>query len=219
MALRAADDPGPAPASLIHDETRLLDEKSTEQLSRSLQDARTQLGVSLYVAAYPYLGGGTVRDRALVLSDRWPGGEPGLAIVFNRGDSQAGIAASAGLWRRYPPDEAVLTLAEATDLLSKPDVAPEVRVQRAVKLVLQRLTKLEADRRARELSMTYSEAKLAEWFAAAVMALGAIVWFSLILWRRHEVRHAALFFPEVNVATRLGAPFGGGVIGVAGEDE
>ncbi len=54
-------------------------------------------------------------------------------MVFNRGDGQAGIAASAGLWRRYPPDEAVLVLAEVTKLLADSKITPQDRVKRAVK--------------------------------------------------------------------------------------
>lgn len=217
--LPAAEPAGPAPASFIHDETRLLDEKSSQQLSQSLQEAHEKLGVSLYVAAYPYLTGISVRDRALALADQWSGEEPGMAIALNRGDGQAGIAASAGLWRRYPPDEAVLVLSDATALLLKSGLSPEERVTQAAHLVLERVGKMEDIRQSRAQTLNHSELRLAGIFAAALMALGVIVWFGLILWRRHEAARSALFFPDVEVSTRLGAPFGGGVIGIAGEED
>lgn len=217
--LFGVDNLDPAPASFMQDDTRLLDEKSATQVSRELQDAKTNLGLSIYVAAYPYLSTGTVRDRALALSDHWCGEAPGFVMVFNRGDGQAGIAASAGLWRRYPPDEAVLVLADVTNLLADSKITAEDRVKRAVKLTVQRMAKLEKTQRAREHPMAGSETKLAEWFAAALMTLGIVVWLTLLWWRRYEARHHALFFPEVNVSTRLGASFGGGVIGVAGEED
>jgi hypothetical protein len=215
----AADELGQPPASLILDETRLFDEQGAAQTSAELKKAKTDLGLLVYVAGYPYLEHGAVRDRALALADHWCGANPGLVIVFNRGDGQAGIAASDGLWRRYPPDEAVEVLAAVTRLLADTKLAPEGRVKNAVQLTLQRMAELESTRRAREQPMTHSETKLAEWFAAALMVLGVLAWLALLLWRRHEARRQPLFFPEVNVGTRLGAPFGGGVIGVAGDEE
>jgi len=215
----AADDLGAAPASFIQDDTRLLNQDSRAQMGRDLQEAQTSLGFPIYVAAYPYLPGGPVRDRALALAEKWCGQEPGLVIVFNRGDSQAGTAASAGLWLRYPPDETVLVLADISTLLADTQISPEDRVKQSVKLALQRFAKLEEARHARERTFNGSEKQLAGWFAGVLMVLGVAVWLSVLWWRRHEARHHALFFPEVDVATRLGAPFGGGVVGLAGEEE
>jgi uncharacterized membrane protein YgcG len=219
-SLIRAEDLGPVPASFIRDETHLLDEKNAQALGHALQDARERFGVTVYVAAYPYISsGGTVRDRALELANFWCGEEPGLVIAVNRGTSQAGIAASAELWRRYPPDETVLALADATDLLMKPNTAPEDRVSLAVHSVLTHLAKMEEIRSAREQPMTRGEIHLAELFAAVLTAFGLIVWLGVTVWRRHEAARTALFFPDVEVGTRLGAPFGGGVIGIAGEEE
>ncbi len=58
----------PAPASFIQDDTRLLDEKFAAQVGRELQDAKTNLGLSIYVVAYPYIP----RARCVIARWRWP---------------------------------------------------------------------------------------------------------------------------------------------------
>lgn len=209
-----------APSSLIHDEAGLLVQPHSEELARDLQMTREKAGVTLHIATVPFLTGGTtVRDRALALANQWVGEQPGLVIAIDRGDGQGGIAASAGLWRRYPPDEVVLVLGDTTTLLADTRQPLDARLAHAVRLVSDRLVGMEMMRRAREQTLAAEETRLAGWFAAMLLIFSGTVWAAVALWRRHETRRGAIFFPDVDVGTRLGAPFGGGVIGMAGEEE
>ena len=219
-ALQTATGADTAPAALIHDEAGILDRAHADALGRDLELTREKADVALHVVTDPFLTGGvTVRDRALALANQWAGEQPGLVITINRGDGQGGIAASAGLWRRYPPDETVVILGDATALLSNSRRPLDERLTQAVRLVSDRLIGMEVARQARDKTVAAEEARLAAWFAALLLVFGGTVWISVTLWRRHETRRGAIFFPNVDVGTRLGAPFGGGVIGVAGEEE
>ena len=209
-----------APASFIHDEAGLLGRSRVEELTRDLQMTREKTEVTLHIATSPFLTGSTtVRDRALALANQWAGEQPGLVIDIDRGDGQGGIAASAGLWRRYPPDEVVLVLGDATTLLADARQPLDARLEQAVRLVSNRLVGMETMRRAREKTLATEETRLAGWFAVMLLIFSGAVWAAAVLWRRHEARRGAIFFPDVDVGTRLGAPFGGGVIGMAGEEE
>jgi uncharacterized membrane protein YgcG len=209
-----------AAASLLHDDTTFFDNSQREQLLHDLQTTREKAGTSLHIAVVPFLNGNVaVRDHALALANEWLGEQPGMVILANRGDGEGGIAASEGLWRLYPPDEAVLVLDDATTLLSNTRQPLETRVVQAVRLVSDRLVGMEIMRRARERTLAEQEARLAGWFAAMLLVIASMVWAGVAFRRRHEARRGAIFFPDVDVGTRLGAPFGGGVIGLAGEDE
>jgi hypothetical protein len=206
--------------SFIHDEAALLDRSKAEELDHDLQMTREKAGVMLHIVTVPFLARGiTARDRALAFANQNPGEQPGLVIAVARGDGQGGIAASAGLWRRYPPDDVVLVLGDATTLLGDARQPLNARLAQAVRLVSDRLVGMEKLRRAREKTLAAEEARLAGWFAAMLLILSGTVWAAVTLWRRQEARRGAIFFPDVDVGTRLGAPFGGGVIGMAGDEE
>lgn len=216
-ALRAAT---PPPANFVADDATLFTQDAAATLSATLRGASKKLGVSLYVVTYPFLPvGETVRERATQLADEWCQEKPGVVIVVNRGNLQAHLVASPALWRRYPPDETVVAFGAATTLLAQPTLSPEERVQQAVATILQHLVKMENVRQARARPFARSEAHLAEAFALVLLGMACVTWLLVSLWRRRQARRAAVYFPDVEVGTRLGAPFGGGVIGVAGEKQ
>lgn len=200
----------------VRDDARLFDAAVAERLNRKLADAYEATEVSILVACSSFLEGGNMREHAHTLVARWLKDQPGLLIAFNRGNSMPAIAASPEFWRRYPVDEVTQLFAAIGNILAVQPVPPEDRLLQAAELAVERVNRLEASRRLGQRFLTVADVRLAAFVGAALAAAGTAAWF--LAHRRRQRRVAAgamLVFPEVSVAPRLGAPFGGGAVGTS----
>ena len=207
----------PRPSNLLFDDARLFNEEGAEQLSRALMDAEQSLGVSVFVTSISFLdGGSTLRDRVLPMLASWSAGRPGLLVAFNRGNSQFSVLPTSEIWQRYSTDEVALLITDAAKLLGNHVPPPDGRMKDAVSLILDRLQKLETQRSARMASPPAPSLRLMLGLCGACVVLGLLFW---VLAARAKARSTGIYqprvFPEAEVGTRLGAPFGGGVVGEA----
>lgn len=203
----------PRPATGVHDETRLFTDVQKAELEAKLAQIQRRTGVSVFVTALTFSSDATARDTARRLAAAWCADIPGVVLLFDRGKAGTGLAVSPAVWRDYPADEVTALLGRTDDALSKADAGPEDRLQAAVTVALRELQNMHAARAVRQKPVTPAEMKLAKALAvvlAALLLLAALIarWSNLAQRRRTE----KFFFPDVEVGTRLGAPFGGGVV-------
>jgi hypothetical protein len=203
----------PRPATGVYDETRLFTAAQTAELEAKLAAIQSETGVTAFIAALTFSSDATARDAARRFAAAWTADLPGIVLLFDRGKAGAGLAVSPLMWQNYPADEVAALLGKTGDALARADAKPEDRVQAAIKLVHRELKTMTAARAARQRWLTQAEMKLAKVLAAVLVALllaAAIIarWSNRTQRRRTE----KFFFPDVVVDTRLGAPYGGGVV-------
>lgn len=210
----------PKPDTLLFDDARLFSAEDAAKLSARLKACADQTGVRLYVAAFTLLQRPSVQQQARDLINPWMGDEAALMLAFHRGSNQSIVVMSPEMWRRYPAGDLVTTFdASARALVSKDEVDHSKRVLNGANILIDALMKLEAERRMRNRILTHDDTVLAAVFGGA---LAVVVLVMLLVRRRlrhHEKQLAVQYeFPQVEVAMRLGAPMGGGVIAEASAD-
>ena len=209
--------PTEAPSSPVNDETRLFDEAQTRDLNTRLNEVHAKLGVRFYIAAVTFANDKSARDTAARLAKAWAKGEATLVLAHDRGKEQSSVAVSPEFWARYPADAVVQIADLAAGPLRRQDITAGDKLLDAVNAVVPRLTVLERARRQRVQSLTRSELRLGLAMSGTLtvlMVLGALV---IGIYRRREISNAQThFFPVVEVSSRLGAPYGGGVLGESG---
>lgn len=210
----------PAPASLVHDETRFFPDARRVEFSEKLMTVQRKSGVKVFLAAMTYTGDATVRETAARLAAAWSANDAALVLAHDRGKGQSGAAVSAEFWKRYPADEVVTLLGEIGKVLVKKDATAEQNMAEAVATLIPRLTKMESARARRQQAFTRQDLRLGFAVGCGLVALLPVA-FLLLRWsgRRRAARMTKHRFPDVDVATRLGAPFGGGVVAEAGPEQ
>lgn len=211
--MTAAQTPA-APDSLVHDDTRFFGETQAKNLSARLMEARQKLGVPVYVAAMTYASDKSARETAGRLAASWAKGQATVVIVRDRGKAQSGVAVSREFWERYPADEVVRLGEGVAALLVRQETTAEQNVSDAVLALIPRLSKMESARVKRAQNFTRQEMRLGAAMGAGLVVLLMVGLIALKVSRHREASRAKQYlFPEVEVASRLGAPFGGGTIG------
>lgn len=203
-----------APETLLYDETRFFEEAQAQALRTKLMGAREKPGLRIHVAAMTYAGDKSARDTAGRLADAWAKGEAIVVLVRDRGKAQSGIAFSREFWERYPMDEVVRLGEEAATILLRQEASAEQNVADTVQALIPRLSKMEAARVKRAQSFTRQEMRLGAGMGIGLLVLGLLGWILFKVSRRREAaRVRQYYFPDVEVAPRLRAPFGGGTVG------
>ncbi len=209
--------PTEAPQSPVNDETRLFDETQIKDLNTRLEEVRAKLGVRFYIAAVTFAKDKSARDTAARLAKAWAQGDATLVLAHDRGKEQSSVAVSPEFWQRYPADAVVQIADLGAEPLRRADLSSTEKMIAAVDAIIPRLTYLEAARRQRGTSLTRTEMRLGLAMGAGLVGLMAVGAIILAISRRREIVKAQVhLFPNVEVSSRLGAPYGGGVVGEAG---
>jgi hypothetical protein len=210
----------PAPASRILDEAGVLDLYSEQAaiISARLKKLEAQHGLPTYLVIYSSLVTRDVADRPRELYDAWIGARhEGVVLVCEIDSRQLEIAFPLDRESSFSPEEAVMTrfpdhrlvpLIRAINL--------EVKETRGVKDKVEFLDRLTATL-VQELDvLLFVEEEMSDTglFIGVTLILGTLIgllgYFGHRFVTRAEIKsHEQFYFPEVEVGSRLGAPYGG----------
>jgi hypothetical protein len=212
----AADSPlagrvPPRPSDGIFDDARMFTDEQRRAAARAIADGRND-GVSIFVAAFTFVVGETIEQRAERLKEAWCGDQIGLVVVVDASTSQCTYLSHLAERDWLPSDELRRIFADATAAsVSKP--TPGERLLGVVEELVPRIRAALAEHRARGRN----PASLREWFvfAGVVAACGLLLagaWVLRRVGRRlRRARPAPAVFPTVAVEPRFGGVFAGGV--------
>ncbi len=205
----------PKPASGLADDTRVFSDEEAQGVRDALATARDRDGVAVYVATFAYVTG-DIRSYTTELKNAWLGEDPGIVLAYSRGQPTPAMLMSDALWRRYPTDEIVTALDAATFHLVNQQVPLGARMSRAAKALTDAIAKMDEARRQRAAFISTADKRLALVTTGVLVLMAAAVWI-MINWakRKTVLRQRSYRFPEVEMPTRLGAPYGGGVMATA----
>ncbi len=214
--LSAADMP-PAPSAFLLDDTHLFTEEQQAKLKAALSDVSQKTGVKIYVAAFTFVREGLITDTVSTLTAQWLHGEPGIIMAYNRGNDQCAIGCSTEFWNRYPTTEVMTLISIAGSQLSLSTVLPNERLLQVTQDTSGSLLQMEQNRLLRAQVFSSQDKQFALGFGAILVTLSGLVWAVRNRMKRHQkVRDVSYLFPEeIEVAHRLGATFGGGVMAQA----
>ena len=212
--LRAQEDLPPKPGQLLYDDARLFTQDETVRMNALLSGCEKRTGVRIYLAAFTLLHRPTIHQQARDMVKPWLGKENALLLAFHRGTKQSVVVLSPEMWRRFPSLDLFTTFDLLAAKLSAPDQSDAAqRMFNAVETAVSAFTKLEDERQARCRTFTSTEVIAASVFGALLAVLALVAWIlNRNLKRRETARNVHYEFPQVEVAMRLGAPLGGGVI-------
>lgn len=216
--LRAEDEPlPPKPQALVYDDARLFNAEQAAQVEALLRECEAKTGVRVQVAAFTLLQRPDLLQQSRALVTPWLGDHAAVLLCFHRGSGRFTVSYSNEMWRVYPSSDLISAHDKVTALTndrSQPD--PALRMISGVKEMVQSVVRMEAERRARLRLFSRRDMALATALSLLLLGLGAGAWVGFRKLQAHDLdRSTRIEFPDVGVATRLGAPLGGGVIGEA----
>ncbi|MCB1210925.1 MAG: hypothetical protein KDK97_16500 [Verrucomicrobiales bacterium] len=207
-----------APAQHVLDMARAVPPEAIPPIAAAAEEFRAATGCTFWLFATSFVEpGANIKTRAKELRRAWsPTGKAAL-LAYDRSTATYSVTLSPEVWAAYSTPEVVQTLQEVGSLVGKEVDPLDQRLIGASNLLMQRLTALHE---VRALQNRFLQRR--EWMLAAVLlgllVCGAII--ARILSARRAKREAyaseVFYFPDVEVAIRFGAPFGGGVIGQLG---
>lgn len=210
----AAIDSVPAPADGIYDDTRALSEVGRRDLGGELRSLRDDLKANIWFTATSFTASGvTLRQQARMTRRRWSGESPALLIAYDRASNAVALSFSPDFWNRYPTPGLVELLRGAGRTIADTKLTLEERLTLIVQETGKRLRQLETVSIQQNMWFQNEEKRPVLLLAGGLLAaacLAAVAGMAARHWSGSSSSQA--FFPEVVVGTRLGAPFGGGLI-------
>jgi hypothetical protein len=202
-----------APADGILDDTHALSSEAHEKLAGQIADFRREQGYDVWLVTSTFLDSGkTVRYYSRDLRQSWSGSADAILLAYDRGTDRSAISISPGIWNRYPAAALTDLLQIGGGIMSDATKTPEQRLTDFTGKLLRGMRAIRLQQSKMDQSFTPDHRRLAISFTA-VSGLGAMALFILgICSRRRDVQNALQsHMPQIEVGTRLGAPFGGGV--------
>lgn len=203
----------PAPADSVLDDTRALPEAARARVVDQARRFHQELNCRLWIHAGTFLDDGeTLRQNARALRQAWSGQEDAVLLAYDRSTDAQSLSFSPGLWERYPSASLILLMQEGGTIMGDKQAPLEERLERSVRLTADRLRVLDQEHRRMNQGLSGPHWQIATLWTAGLGGGAVILLFLGSAVRRRETNAALhLHFPDVEVATRFGAPFGGGV--------
>ncbi|MBP7948518.1 MAG: TPM domain-containing protein [Verrucomicrobiales bacterium] len=204
-----------APAGQLLDEAGLFQEAERGELEAKLRAFRDE-GFAVYAATFTFIYGEDANQRAIRLADKWINGRNGAVLVYNKsaGENAAplGIACAQEGARPFST-EMLLEVAHRAAAAANAATEPREKVRSGTLALVTELQKLRPLLTESRWMLSATQLKIAG------MVLGAMGASLLLLLLARRFQKASeqrtgevLLFPEIEVAQRYGAPFGGGVV-------
>lgn len=212
--LEAAIDAVPAPADGIYDDTRALTEATRRELAEELKDLATILKCDMWLTATSFSAAGfTPRRQAQVTRLRWSGDRPAILLGYDRATNSLALSLSPDLWDRYPAPALATLALDSNRIVTDPKLSLDERFSLLVQQFAERMRELEKVRLQQMRWFPEHERRFSLILVAALLAGASIAIILGILSRRYEGSGGQQFtLPDVAVSSRLGAPYGGGLI-------
>ena len=207
-----------APAGHVLDMARALPVEAVTTLSVEVEKFRAETGCEFWLFATSFVEpGANIRGRAKELRRAWSPTGKAVLLGYDRSTASYTATLSPELWAAYSTPQVVQMLQDVGGLIGKEQDPLDQRLIAASNLVMQRLAAMQKVRVVQNQLWPRQEVMLAG-ALLTVLICGGIL--ARILSARRRVREAyeseVFYFPDVEVATRFGAPFGGGVIAELG---
>ncbi len=204
----------PAPADGILDETRALTEAAHRQIAEDIRLFRDNLKCDVWLTATSFLPTGTtVRRHAQITRQGWSGDRPAVLMAYDRATNSSGMSFSSSFWQHYPSAELFELMQEARRILNDETLTLDERLVQSTRSWMERLRVLESVRLKQSLLIQRDEKKLALVSASTLGGLALLAALLGLVSRRSGARAEHRFhFPDLQVGTRFGAPYGGGVV-------
>jgi|GEM_PF-2539987 len=204
-----------AASPLIQDQAQILSQQTNRLLQTQLETCRTETGVSVYVLTFAGL-----EDQPMVtartLQQSLPANEAALILAFAWGMKQPVLLPSNALSEHYPVRDLTLLLAKSREPFQYADGTLGQKFLASAQTLTTGLRKLEETRQ--KDSVRHFPAELFISLAAVLVGAALLLGVSLLWLQAGSARPVPHHFPEVQVGTRLGAPYGGGLMAMAGSD-
>ncbi len=189
-------------------------EDAHASLAAEMRQFEEKTGLLVFVDTNTYLEQGTKAvDRARALAGAWIGERPGIIFCLNRSaGSVPFMFFSPELTKRYPEPDLSRSANETAAAMDRVS-APENRLPVGVRVMMNRLRALEADRVSRNRLFHRRDLEMMAVFGCVALAFGLLAGILIRMNHRREALDAVQHhFPEVEVGQRFSAPCGGGVI-------
>lgn len=203
----------PPPADGILDETRALSSETRLQLAGELQQFRQDLKYDGWVRTCSFMPTGiTVRRQAQMTRRGWSSTQPAVLMLYDRATGGSAVSFAPVLWERYPATDLVYIMQETRRILADSKLNLDERLAVATRTWIDRMRTMESVRLQQTLWLQRHEKPLGL-AMPALLAGGAVVaaLMGYVSRRRSAAVDSRFLLPEVQVGTRFGAAFGGGV--------
>lgn len=206
-------DLGAATPRTVIDETRIFDRATAESLAEGIAEFERETGCHLIVKAVTYLDpGSSLRKEALKARREILPTGPVAILLLDRASKGLTLSLSPEHWQRYP----MLKQVEAVRAASSAGAEAETlgsRLHLCAENWMSEVRVLEKERQ-RQLEPLSKRATILFSAYLGVLVVGAVFVWIVARVRRNAERSSAeqVSLPDVTVAPRLGAAFGGGVI-------
>lgn len=202
-----------APADGILDDTRALTPETHRQLAEELREFSQDLKCDAWFKASSFPPAGTtVRRQAQATRHAWSGVRSAVLMAYDRASNSNAMSFSPDFWERYPAAELVEIMQETRRIQADTKLTLDERLALATRYWIDRLRNMESVRLRQSLWLQRGEKTFAV-MVPAMLAGGAVIAALLgFMSRRRSTREGRRFlFPDVQVGTRFGAAYGGGV--------
>lgn len=202
-----------APADGILDDTHALSAEAHQQLADQIAHFRHELGYDVWLVTSTFLDSGkTVRSYSRDMRKTWSGSNDAIFLIYDRGTDRSAISLSPSIWNRYSASALTNLMLTGGVIMSDSNKTPEQRLTDFMGKLLRGMRSIQLQQAKMEQSFTPDHRRLAVAFATAIGVGGLILFILGVRSRRQDVQNALQsHLPQMEVATRLGAPFGGGV--------
>ncbi|MCF7786998.1 MAG: hypothetical protein K9N47_12805 [Prosthecobacter sp.] len=201
------------PADGIQDDTRAITAETHRMLAAELKQFSQDLKCDAWIQATSFMPAGlTVRRQAQITRREWSATRPAVLMAYDRASNSNAMSFSPDFWERYPAADLVEIMQETRRIQADTKLALDERLAMATRYWIDRLRSMESVRLRQSLWLQRGEKQFAL-VIPALLAGGAVVLALLgfISRRRSSRADRRFLFPEVQVGTRFGAAYGGGV--------
>lgn len=208
-----------APKDGILDAAEVFQPEKRQALATKLGAFRESHRFHVYISTYTFVYGEDANQRAERLGGKWLKGKQGAVIVLDRGGAENSPVVGMN-WvchdenHKLPYQTIInLMLHAKRQAEAQPANQPEERLRVAAEEIMSSYTRLHAEQQEALNASGVGQLKI----LGGVVALMFLCLGILMLAQRFQ-RKAAIaeeecyLFPQVEVGTRYGAPFGGGLV-------
>jgi hypothetical protein len=199
------------PVDGIRDDTRAFTEADHAQLAAKVREAGQILHCDIWLVASTFLTSGeNLRGYSRELRQSWSGENDAILLAYDRASDRQFVSFSPALWERYPSASLVSLMHRNATIVAEKGRPVGDRLTQMMQETLNRLTVLEKQRqRLQQTLLPRDHLRLAKLYAGGTGVAMLILLIACGVLRRREVAtEQQLSFPNVQVATRFGAPFG-----------
>lgn len=193
----------------IDDQAGILTKQALSDLELSIKSCREQTGVHVQLITLSEL-----QDQLQPIVDRElqkrPSDVPILLIVFAWGKERAAIKPSVALGGKYPVYQQTELIKEADNVFADASKVLSERIEKAVQTLTEGYQRIHQEQIVNEIRYYPNELFIA--LACVVIGATLLMWTALRWLQQSSARPKELYFPDVEVEMRLGAPYGGGTL-------